>query len=56
MATGGETGAETPSASEPEASTPSIAQPHLAVQDLSKLVSYNTGLERVGIIKTKVQR
>lgn len=48
MATVGESGAETPSAAEPEASTPSIAQPHLAVQDLSKLVSLYkcTELER----------
>ena len=40
MATGGTVGAETPSAGDAEASTPSIAQPHLAVQDLSTLVSW----------------
>ena len=52
MATVGESGAETPSAAEPEASTPSIAQPHLAVQDLSKLVSLYkcTELERERVL------
>ena len=48
MATEGDTGAETPTAGEPEASTPSISQPHLAVQDLSTLVSGKRERERKG--------